>query len=1327
MDPSLDMDLMSSGMVESLDLFKDEDALTIIKEMMSPDMLKNFLDDIDQVQLPNELLANMDCPMMDSPNIKSELLTMDTSNQQQQQYRPQQQQHAQQHIKQENLSPLQMSPQHNHDMGASPVYKPLLSSDPLMASNFSPLPPMSSPSMLPSPGGLLQPQRSNTPQGVTSTTPMSNRHHQISQQQHSPNLLQQMQMDTTTTTSANMVNNGNIILQQQQQINNPNTNTSATLQLATVAASGGHHHLDLNNQTMNGLPPSIIYATSAAGTATGTVVNGNNTFILQSAVPPPTTTNNNNNLTHEKKVQIPLGSNSNTGAVLKGSIASQQQQQQFLKKIQTLPQILTVQSIGTVAAAANGNANDKSQAANGIPTTTLKYTTTQSQQQQQQTTIQTQAHPQAPQVIIQTNPVMYTTANGTAILASHIPVVLEPVTASVATTNSSPSSSPGLTAGNHHQPQQSGQSPPQDKLPINRSPQSQSQPPQPKVKEVKRSAHNAIERRYRTSINDKINELKNLVVGESAKLNKSAVLRKSVDKIRELQRQNYELRMEVQRLQGELMSRDGSKVQDLLHPSSVSAGGSGGKKRKASSIEGLIMYGKEAANLMTPPRSDDSDPSLSPSHSDSSMPPSPYDSSSSSTASVKDGDIEMLPKSMQGMAAHSRLALCMFMFAILAVNPFKNFLGNTGLGGSGEYMFDDDDLVGQRKILSVDDADMGAKIWANSTSSLILWTMNILVMLMCMIKLLVYGDPLLASETQASEAYWKHKKLAEQYFNTGDSKNAYSEYLRCLQIFGISLPTTRLESFTLTSWQFIRLFFHRIWIGRALSRKAGGLFCSEEQRKEALASARELALIFNRLNQLHLTSKINDSHGLVMSLYAINMTEVAAHLLTPSELASIFITSALRVKRSYPSYLKFFGRYFISRAKTENSKIHDQTRETHWLFTSYGYRYFITHDFDFVENVEKENPSASLFATLSNPSDPMSYVVKHYREHLLLRAIQCLLGSSGGGGHKNHNKQQPSGGKGNGSTDTSSSAPAPGTIVSNVLKYTSLLRDTLSNENMDIKSEWWSSVLEISVHWLLGEDTLADNLLETVKTLPKPLLESGDHLPKALHTILKAKAMLMGNNANTLESRDIQKIMHICDESSAYLQECLTVNKITNAKGIKLLFQLLTCDWILETRTELWESEYMTIDDDGYYQVPGDVLEKFQKDLNSLRSIVEDIPSGQSRIYLYEAVCRLMAGASPGPTQQLLDRSLRHRHARSSIICGGKDKNHNLEGGERERAAAMYVACKYLPSALLCSPGERAGMLAEAAKTLEKVGDKRKLKECYQLMKSLGSGSAVTN
>jgi len=56
------------------------------------------------------------------------------------------------------------------------------------------------------------------------------------------------------------------------------------------------------------------------------------------------------------------------------------------------------------------------------------------------------------------------------------------------------------------------------------------------------------------------------------------------------------------------------------------------------------------------------------------------------------------------------------------------------------------------------------------------------------------------------------------------------------------------------------------------------------------------------------------------------------------------------------------------------------------------------------------------------------------------------------------------------------------------------------------------------------------------------------------------------------------------------------------------LFQLLTCDWLLETRTALWELEHMNMEDDGFYQVPGEVLEKFQTDLNSLRNIVENIP-----------------------------------------------------------------------------------------------------------------------
>lgn len=126
-----------------------------------------------------------------------------------------------------------------------------------------------------------------------------------------------------------------------------------------------------------------------------------------------------------------------------------------------------------------------------------------------------------------------------------------------------------------------------------------------------------------------------------------------------------------------------------------------------------------------------------------------------------------------------------------------------------------------------------------------------------------------------------------------------------------------------------------------------------------------------------------------------------------------------------------------------------------------------------------------------------------------------------------------------------------------------------------------------------------------------------------------------------------------------------------------------------------------------------------------------------------------MAGASPGQTQELLDRSFHEqyrRNNRSTFHCGSKETQNNnatesngnanrrrcgqsqtISDGERERAAAMYVACKYLPTPMLCLPGERAGLLAEAAKTLKKIGNRKKLNDCYQLMQSFRATTVPTN
>lgn len=226
---------------------------------------------------------------------------------------------------------------------------------------------------------------------------------------------------------------------------------------------------------------------------------------------------------------------------------------------------------------------------------------------------------------------------------------------------------------------------------------------QPKVKEVKRSAHNAIERRYRTSINDKITELKNLVVGDSAKLNKSAVLRKSIDKIRDLHRQNYELKSELQKLQRELMARHGSKVKDLLQLGNSSPGvnlssmlTSSSKKRRQQSMA------SDPDMSLTPPRSDGSDPSLSPLPSDISLPPSPY---GGSTTSCSSKDEQMVVRgSIRGMATHSRLGLCMFMFALLAINPFRTLLSRNQFAAP-DSDFDDGELSRQRRSILAYDTD----------------------------------------------------------------------------------------------------------------------------------------------------------------------------------------------------------------------------------------------------------------------------------------------------------------------------------------------------------------------------------------------------------------------------------------------------------------------------------------------------------------------------------------------------------------------------------------------------------------------------------------------
>jgi len=168
-------------------------------------------------------------------------------------------------------------------------------------------------------------------------------------------------------------------------------------------------------------------------------------------------------------------------------------------------------------------------------------------------------------------------------------------------------------------------------------------------------------------------------------------------------------------------------------------------------------------------------------------------------------------------------------------------------------------------------------------------------------------------------------------------------------------------------------------LGRVLSRRTGGLFSNATSRKQALASARELALLFNRLNQLQLTGNGSrgDGNGIMMALFASNMAEVAHNLLTPRETICIHVMTALRMKRSAPKWLQqLFARYYMSRARQEcgRTRAAEQTQELRWAFSAYGYRYCSTHVFSYDLNDSGEKDG--FFTRLRNPCDPAAHVVK---------------------------------------------------------------------------------------------------------------------------------------------------------------------------------------------------------------------------------------------------------------------------------------------------------------------------------------------------------------
>ncbi|XP_013400121.1 sterol regulatory element-binding protein 2, partial [Lingula anatina] len=262
-----------------------------------------------------------------------------------------------------------------------------------------------------------------------------------------------------------------------------------------------------------------------------------------------------------------------------------------------------------------------------------------------------------------------------------------------------------------------------EKVPISRLNTSQTKNP---PKGEKRTAHNAIEKRYRLSINDKILELKDLVSGTDAKLNKSAVLRKAIEYVKYMQQQNNRLKQENMALKMAL---------------------------KKQNIADLLTSGQE---YLTPPNSETGSPIHSPPTSDTDQPVSPCSSEDSNSS---DGSSSLTTRAMMD---RSRMALCVFMFAILAFNPFGALMGSVDRGIAGDYTGGHMGSARTLNSLGSEDLASGPVSWWDWLfPSAFIWMLNTILVFGVLARILIYGEPVTKPLSETSVQFWRHRKQAD--------------------------------------------------------------------------------------------------------------------------------------------------------------------------------------------------------------------------------------------------------------------------------------------------------------------------------------------------------------------------------------------------------------------------------------------------------------------------------------------------------------------------------------------------------------------------------------
>uniref|UniRef100_A0A671PFN7 Sterol regulatory element-binding protein 2 n=1 Tax=Sinocyclocheilus anshuiensis TaxID=1608454 RepID=A0A671PFN7_9TELE len=458
----------------------------------------------------------------------------------------------------------------------------------------------------------------------------------------------------------------------------------------------------------------------------------------------------------------------------------------------------------------------------------------------------------------------------------------------------------------------------------------------------RRTTHNIIEKRYRSSINDKILEMRDLVMGNDAKMHKSGVLRKAIDYIKYLQQVNHKLRQE------NLMLKMASH------------------KHKSVCLSDDVDLKPEVA-FISPPPSDSgsiSPPQLSPFSIDSE-PGSPL---------LEHETVKSEPDSPSsvGVMDRSRLLLCTLTFLCLSLNPLPSLLeseesaGLTAAHGSS------------RSLFSLPTQSFGAWLWCVLPWFLV-WVLSGVGVVWGCVRVLYLWEPVTPLHSPTSVRFWRHRKQADLQLYRGDYSEAVVSLHTCLSVLSRVLPSSTLDIICSLSWNLIRYCLRKPAPLGWLVRLVGG----GHEGEESQTSSRDAALVYHQLSQLQLTGKLDQRPlwGVCVSLSAVNLSESAEGKILVSQRIQIFVRAAISLRAALGKHLTCLPGYLLSCAEalacqSDSKLLPDCLR---WIFTPLGRQFFLSCDWS-VRACGGEDAA-----------DPITQLHRCFCEKLLERAVHTLI------------------------------------------------------------------------------------------------------------------------------------------------------------------------------------------------------------------------------------------------------------------------------------------------------------------------------------------------